>query len=81
VFIDISVDQGGCSETTQLVTLNQPFFQHAGAADFFVNDMSGALQRDHALCQASSPRTTDETIQPWQSCSILSGEKSNWLHY
>ena len=45
VIIDISVDQGGCIETIQPTTYEQPTFVKHGVTHFGVTNMPGAVPR------------------------------------
>jgi len=45
VIIDISVDQGGCIETTRPTTWKEPTFVHEGVIHFGVTNMPGAVPR------------------------------------
>ncbi len=45
VLVDISVDQGGCVETTRPTTYEQPTFVEEGVLHFCVSNMPGAVPR------------------------------------
>jgi len=45
VIVDISVDQGGCIETTRPTTYDQPTFVEEGVTHFCVANMPGAVPR------------------------------------
>ena len=45
VIVDISVDQGGCIETTQITTYDKPTFVEEGVTHFCVANMPGAVPR------------------------------------
>lgn len=45
VIVDISVDQGGCVETTRPTTYNEPTFVEEGVTHFCVANMPGAVPR------------------------------------
>lgn len=55
--IDISVDQGGCIETTRPTTYADPTFIHEGVVHFGVTNMPGAVPRSasQALSAAITP--------------------------
>lgn len=57
VIADISVDQGGCVETTRPVTYAAPVYSYAGISHFTVTNMPGAV-----------PRTASESL----SAALLS---------
>lgn len=45
VVVDISVDQGGCIETTKPTTWDNPTYEHKGVTHFTVTHMPGAVPR------------------------------------
>lgn len=45
VIVDISVDQGGCIETTRATDYNEPTFRYADVIHFGVTNMPGAVAR------------------------------------
>ena len=45
VVVDISVDQGGCIETTKPTTWDNPTYEHQGVTHFTVTHMPGAVPR------------------------------------
>lgn len=45
VIVDISVDQGGCIETTRPTDYNEPVFRYADVIHFGVTNMPGAVAR------------------------------------
>ena len=57
VIIDISVDQGGCIETTHATDYATPTYQYAGVTHFGVTNMPGAVPRtaSQALSAALTP--------------------------
>jgi alanine dehydrogenase len=57
VIVDISVDQGGCIETTRPTTYEAPTFQWEGVTHFCVTNMPGAVPRtsSQALSAAIAP--------------------------
>ncbi len=57
VIIDISVDQGGCIETTRPTDYSNPTFIHEGVVHFGVTNMPGAVPRtaSQALSAALTP--------------------------
>jgi alanine dehydrogenase len=57
VIVDISVDQGGCIETTKPTTYEAPTFQWEGVTHFCVTNMPGAVPRtsSQALSAAIAP--------------------------
>jgi alanine dehydrogenase len=57
VIVDISVDQGGCVETTRPTTYEAPTYQWEGVTHFCVTNMPGAVPRtsSQALSAAIAP--------------------------
>jgi len=57
VIVDISVDQGGCIETTRPTDYNDPVFRYADVIHFGVTNMPGAVARtaSQALSSALLP--------------------------
>jgi alanine dehydrogenase len=57
VVVDISVDQGGCVETTRPTTYDDPTYQWEGVTHFTVTNMPGAVPRtaSQALSAAIAP--------------------------
>lgn len=58
VVVDISVDQGGCVETTHPTTYADPTYQVSGVTHFCVTNMPGAVPR-------SSSQALSATILPY----------------
>ena len=57
VIVDISVDQGGCAETTRPTTYADPTYVVDGVTHFAVTNMPGAVPQtsSHAICAAILP--------------------------
>jgi alanine dehydrogenase len=49
VVVDISIDQGGCVETTRMTTHSQPTFVRHGVVHYCVGNMPGAVPRTSTL--------------------------------
>lgn len=58
VIVDISVDQGGCIETTRPTDYSQPTFELHGVTHFGVTNMPGAVPR-------SASQALSAAILPW----------------
>jgi len=58
VIVDVSVDQGGCIETTRPTTWAEPTFIRDGVVHFGVTNMPGAVPR-------SSSQALSAVITPW----------------
>jgi alanine dehydrogenase len=69
VIIDISVDQGGCIETTHPTDYNQPTFLWEGVVHFGVTNMPGAVPRSasQALSAALVPYILRLGQAGWES--------------
>ncbi len=69
VIIDISVDQGGCIETTRPTSYADPTFIHEGVVHYGVTNMPGAVPRtaSQALSAALVPYILRLTEPDWQS--------------
>jgi len=61
VIVDISVDQGGCIETTQPTTYENPTFEWEGVLHFGVTNMPGAVPK--TASQALSAALVNYVIQ------------------
>jgi len=57
VVVDVSIDQGGCFETSRPTTHSDPVFVVDGVVHYCVSNMPGAVGRtsSHALCNATLP--------------------------
>ena len=54
VIVDISVDQGGCIETTRPTTYDDPTYRESGVVHFAVTNMPGAVPRTASLALSAS---------------------------
>ncbi len=75
VVVDISVDQGGCIETTRPTTYEDPTYQVADVTHFAVTNMPGAVPRSasQALSAALIPYLRPLTGPDWRGDARLSG--------
>lgn len=73
VVIDISVDQGGCIETTRPTTYENPTFVWEDVIHFGVTNMPGAVPRTatQALSEALLPYVLQLSDSDWQSNKAL----------
>lgn len=73
VIVDISVDQGGCVETTRPTTYAEPTYVEEGVVHFAVTNMPGAVPRtaSQALCAALIPYVTRLASGNWQGDAAL----------
>lgn len=73
VIIDISVDQGGCIETTRPTTYAEPTFVREGVIHFGVTNMPGAVPRSasQALSAALIPYALKLANRGWENDPAL----------
>jgi len=73
VIVDISVDQGGCIETTRPTTYADPTFLVDGVIHFGVTNMPGAVPRtaSQALCGAMAPYLMRLTASDWRQDAAM----------
>jgi alanine dehydrogenase len=73
VIIDVSVDQGGCIETTRPTTYAQPTFIQHGVVHFGVTNMPGAVPRtsSQAISAALIPYVLRLAEAGWEQDSAL----------
>ena len=73
VVIDISVDQGGCMETTRPTTYENPTYKEEGVIHFAVTNMPGAVPRSasQALSAVLLPYVLRLADSDWKSCKPL----------
>lgn len=72
VVVDISVDQGGCIETTRPTTYEEPTYQVDGVTHFCVTNMPGAVPRSasQSLSAAMMPYLR-RLVEGWQEDPCL----------
>ncbi|MGD8742610.1 MAG: alanine dehydrogenase [Granulosicoccaceae bacterium] len=75
VIIDISVDQGGCVETTRPTDYRSPTFVEEGVIHFGVTNMPGAVPKtaSQALSTAIMPYVLQLATPNWRDNAALSG--------
>ena len=73
VIVDISVDQGGCIETTRPTNYADPTYIESGVVHFAVTNMPGAVPRSasQALSAALLPYVHGISRPDWQSNADL----------
>ncbi|HIP53195.1 MAG TPA: alanine dehydrogenase [Chromatiales bacterium] len=86
VIVDVSVDQGGCIETTRPTTWEAPTYTESGITHFGVTNMPGAVPRSasQALCAALMPYVM-RLAEPewWKEPALQAGinvEKGHVVH-
>jgi alanine dehydrogenase len=69
VLVDISVDQGGCFESTRPTTHSNPTFEVHGSIFYCVANMPGAVPHTstHALANATLPYTLSIASHGWEN--------------
>ena len=69
VLVDISVDQGGCFESTRPTTHSEPTFEVEGSLFYCVANMPGAVPHSstHALVNATVPYVLSIAEQGWRN--------------
>lgn len=86
VIVDISVDQGGCVETTNPTTYADPTYVVDGVTHFAVTNMPGAVPQtsSRAICSAILPYVSTIAAGKWRDVpSIVRGlnvEAGNLVH-
>ncbi|MES9831124.1 MAG: alanine dehydrogenase [Candidatus Thiodiazotropha sp. LLP2] len=75
VVVDISVDQGGCIETTRPTTYEDPVYTVDGVSHFCVTNMPGAVPRSasQALSASMMPYLNRLVMSDWREDSRLDG--------
>jgi len=68
VVVDISVDQGGCFETTRPTTWKEPTYVEEGVTHFAVTNMPGAVPQtsSQAICAAILPYVNKLASGDWR---------------
>jgi alanine dehydrogenase len=71
VLVDISVDQGGCFESTRPTTHSHPTFEVHGSIFYCVANMPGAVPHTstHALANATLPYTLSIASHGWKEAA------------
>lgn len=74
VVVDISIDQGGCVETTRPTTYADPTYQVDGVTHFSVTNMPGAVPRtaSQALSATILPYVQNMAKPGWEKVEALS---------
>ena len=75
VLVDISVDQGGCFESTRPTTHSHPTYEVHGSVFYCVANMPGAVPHTstHALANATLPYALSIANQGWQAAVRSNG--------
>ena len=69
MLVDISVDQGGCFESTRPTTHSNPTYEVHGSIFYCVANMPGAVPHSstHALVNATLPYTLEIADRGWRT--------------
>ncbi len=72
VLVDISVDQGGCFESTHPTTHSDPTFEVNGSLFYCVANMPGAVPHSstHALVNATLPYVLEIANHGWREAAV-----------
>ena len=72
VLVDISVDQGGCFESTHPTTHSDPTFEVNGSIFYCVANMPGAVPHSstHALVNATLPYALEIASRGWREAVV-----------
>ncbi len=71
VLVDVSVDQGGCFESTHPTTHSDPVFEVEGSLFYCVANMPGAVPHSstHALVNATMPYVLEIADRGWREAA------------
>ncbi|MEK7817843.1 MAG: alanine dehydrogenase, partial [Actinomycetota bacterium] len=70
VLVDVSIDQGGCSETSRMTTHTEPTFEEHDVIHYCVGNIPGAvpITSTHALTNATLPYIIDIASDGINTC-------------
>ncbi|UCF03416.1 MAG: alanine dehydrogenase [Deltaproteobacteria bacterium] len=76
VLVDVSIDQGGCSETSRETTHSDPTYTVEGVVHYCVGNMPGALPRTAtiALTNATLPYAVEIANKGWKKAMMENPE-------
>jgi alanine dehydrogenase len=71
VLVDVSIDQGGCAETSQPTTHSHPIYQEEGIIHYSVSNMPGAVPRTstRALTLNTLPYVLEIAEKGWKKAA------------
>jgi alanine dehydrogenase len=71
VLVDVSIDQGGCAETSQPTTHSHPIYQEEGIIHYAVSNMPGAVPRTstRALTLNTLPYVLEIVEKGWKKAA------------
>ncbi len=72
IIVDVSIDQGGCVETSRPTTHSKPIYSVDGIIHYAVTNMPGAVARTStfALCNATFPYIYEVAQKGWEKACI-----------
>jgi len=78
VIVDVSIDQGGCAETSRPTTHSNPIYLVDGVVHYCVTNIPGAVSRTStlALCNATLPYVRQLASQGVQSFAALNAGRA-----
>ena len=82
VIVDVSIDQGGCFETSRATTHADPTYVEEGVVHYCVANMPGAVPRTsaHALNNATLPYTLQLANLGWRAALQTNPHLRNGLN-
>lgn len=82
VLVDVSIDQGGCFETSRPTTHADPVFRVEGITHYCVANMPGAVPRTstYALANVTLPHVLAIADQGWRAALAHDGHLRNGLN-
>ena len=82
VLVDVSIDQGGCFESSRPTTHTEPTFVEEGIVHYCVSNMPGAVPRTStlALNNATLPFTLDLANKGWKKACLDDPHLMNGLN-
>ncbi|MFO7963378.1 MAG: alanine dehydrogenase [Desulfobacterales bacterium] len=82
VMVDVSIDQGGCFETSRPTTHNDPIYIVDGVVHYCVSNMPGAVARTStmALTNATLPYALDIATKGWKTACLENPEIRSGLN-
>ena len=71
VLVDVSIDQGGCSETSHPTTHSHPIYEEEGVIHYAVSNMPGAVPRTstRALTLNTLPYVLEIAEKGWEEAA------------
>jgi alanine dehydrogenase len=72
VFVDVSIDQGGCADTSRPTTHSHPIYEEEGIIHYTVSNMPGAVPRTstRALTLNTLPFVLEIAEKGWEKAAV-----------